>query len=115
MKKMITMKNEKGFTLIEMMIVMLIISVLLIITIPNIAKHTANINNKGCEAFVKMVQAQVQSYEMENKKLPTSVQDLVDAGYLRKDASGCPNGKTEVVIDAEGTVNAVTETPTTPE
>lgn len=27
-------KNEKGFTLVEMMIVMLVISVLLIVTIP---------------------------------------------------------------------------------
>jgi competence protein ComGC len=114
MKKLKTMKNEKGFTLIEMMIVMLIISVLLIITIPNIAKHTSNINNKGCEAFVKMVQAEVQSYEMEKKKLPTSVQDLVEAGYLRKEATGCPNGKTEVKIDAEGTVTAVSETQSTP-
>src|SRR4051794_8600360 len=85
------MKNEKGFTLIEMMIVMLIISVLLIITIPNITKHNANINDKGCQAFVKMVQAQVQAYQMEKKKLPTSVQDLVDAGYLKEDATGCPN------------------------
>lgn len=50
------MNNEKGFTLIEMMVVMLIISVILIITIPNIAKHNSNINTKGCEAYVKMVQ-----------------------------------------------------------
>ncbi len=48
-----TLKNEKGFTLIEMMIVMLVISVLLIVTIPNVAKHNSNINNKGCQAFVK--------------------------------------------------------------
>jgi competence protein ComGC len=82
---------------------MLIISVLLIITIPNITKHNANINNKGCEAFVKMVQAQVQSYEMEKKKMPTSIEELVEAGYLRKDAKGCPNGKA-VKIDSEGNV-----------
>ena len=31
------MKNEKGFTLVEMMIVMLVISVLLIVTIPNVS------------------------------------------------------------------------------
>ena len=101
------LKNEKGFTLIEMMIVMLIISVLLIITIPNITKHNANINDKGCQAFVKMVQAQVQAYQMEKKKLPTSVQDLVEAGYLKSDATGCPNGTTEIKIDSDGTVTAV--------
>jgi competence protein ComGC len=104
------MKNEKGFTLIEMMIVMLIISVLLIITIPNITKHSANINDKGCQAFVKMVQAQEQSFEMEKKRVPTSVDELVTEGYLREDAKGCPNGKTEVTIDSDGTVTAVAKT-----
>jgi competence protein ComGC len=98
-----SMKNEKGFTLIEMMIVMLIISVILIITIPNIAKHNSNINNKGCEAFVKMVEAQVQSFEMEKKRVPTGIDELVDEGYLHEDAKGCPNGK-QVSIDAEGNV-----------
>lgn len=97
------MKNEKGFTLIEMMIVMLIISVILIITIPNIAKHNSNINNKGCEAFVKMVEAQVQSFEMEKKRVPTGIDELVKEGYLREDAKGCPNGK-EIKIDSEGNV-----------
>lgn len=107
------MKNEKGFTLIEMMIVMLIISVLLIITIPNITKHNSNINNKGCEAFVKMVQAEVQAFEMEKKRVPTDVAELVQAGYLREEAKGCPNGK-EVEIDAEGTVTEVASAPSTP-
>lgn len=81
---------------------MLIISVLLIITIPNIAKHNANINSKGCEAFQKMVEAQVQSYKLENDKLPVSVDDLISAGYLK--TGTCPDGK-EVVISADGTVS----------
>ncbi|SDM16664.1 competence type IV pilus major pilin ComGC [Bacillus sp. OK048] len=100
------MKNEKGFTLVEMMIVMLVISVLLIITIPNVAKHNTNINNKGCEAYVKMVQAQVQSYMMEKNQVPTLAQLSTD-GYLNENATGCPNGTKVVSIDAEGKVTAV--------
>ncbi len=99
------MKNEKGFTLIEMMIVMLVISVLLIITIPNITKHNSNINNKGCEAFVKMVQSQVQSYEIEHNAYPASIDDLVTEKYLN--TTKCPDGKTTVSIDADGTVSKV--------
>ncbi|NRD80739.1 prepilin-type N-terminal cleavage/methylation domain-containing protein [Bacillus sp. BRMEA1] len=97
--------NERGFTLIEMMIVMLIISVLLIITIPNVTRHNTNINNKGCEAYVKMVQAQVQAYEMDVNKIPT-IDDLKTAGYIMKDSKGCPNGEA-IKIDADGTVTAV--------
>lgn len=43
--------SNKGFTLVEMMVVLLIISVLLLVTIPNIARHTATIDSKGCEAY----------------------------------------------------------------
>lgn len=100
------MKNEKGFTLIEMMIVLLVISVLLIITIPNIAKHNSSINTKGCEAFVKMVQAQVQAYELDKKQLPTTVQDLAKEGYLRTGETSCPDGR-DITIGADGEVKPV--------
>lgn len=100
------MKNEKGFTLIEMMIVLLIISVLLIITIPNIAKHNANINTKGCEAYVKMVEAQVQAYGMDVGSYPASIEILAEAGYLKGDESACPSS-TNIVIGTNGEVTKV--------
>jgi len=97
------MKNEKGFTLIEMMIVLLIISVLLIITIPNIAKHNASINNKGCEAYVKMVEAQVQAYKMDHNQYPANIEVLISEGYLKSDKTPCSEGTT-IVIGANGEV-----------
>jgi competence protein ComGC len=97
------MKNEKGFTLIEMMIVLLIISVLLIITIPNIGKYNANVNTKGCSAYVKMVEAQVQAYKMDNGTYPANTQTLVSEGYLRKNESACPD-TTNIIIGANGEV-----------
>jgi competence protein ComGC len=98
-----SMKNEKGFTLIEMMIVLMIISVLLIITIPNMTKHNGNINKKGCEAYVKMVQAQVHSYEMDKKKYPTNLQELVTEGYISSVKSTCGN-ETQIAILPTGEV-----------
>lgn len=94
--------NERAFTLIEMMIVLLVISVLLIITIPNITKHNSTINTKGCKAFVKMVEAQVQAYEMDHQKLPSSIQDLQTEKYLNTEQTTCPNGdKVEIGTDGE--------------
>ena len=49
MKKLIN-KNQKGFTLIEMMIVMVIISVLVILVIPNASDVLSKANNK-CNYF----------------------------------------------------------------
>ncbi|KML46070.1 competence type IV pilus major pilin ComGC [Cytobacillus firmus] len=99
------LNNNRGFTLIEMMIVLLVISVLLIITIPNVTKHNSKINSKGCDAFVKMVQAQVQAYEIDKKALPSNIQDLVDDDYLNENNTTCPNGNA-ITISADGKVES---------
>lgn len=83
--------NQKGFTLIEMLIVLLVISVLLIITIPNIVKQQGTIRDKGCDALVKMVQGQVQAYQIDHDKLPESLAVLIEDGYINSDK--CPNGQ----------------------
>lgn len=93
--------NERGFTLIEMMIVMLVISVLLIITVPSIVKNQESVNKKGCEAYIKMVEGQVQSYKLKENKTPTK-EELINEGYI-KDGGSCPGGK-GIVINADGSV-----------
>ncbi|MGV3464118.1 MAG: competence type IV pilus major pilin ComGC [Heyndrickxia sp.] len=99
-------KNQKAFTLIEMLVVLLIITILIFVAIPNITKHSRNINDKGCEAFVNMVQGQVEAYEMEKHSYPNSVSDLAGAGYLKEERTTCPNGNS-VKIDADGKVTEV--------
>ncbi|WP_369385686.1 competence type IV pilus major pilin ComGC [Mesobacillus boroniphilus] len=96
------MKNQKGFTLIEMMIVLLVITVLLIITVPNISSHSSNINTKGCEAYMKMVEAQVQAYKIDKKVIPTFA-ELHSVGYLKSADAACPDG-TPIEITTEGAV-----------
>lgn len=97
-------RNQLGFTLIEMMVVLLIISVLILIAIPNVTKHSATIDQKGCQAYVKMVQGQVEAYRMELNGVPT-VQNLVDAEYLNADQITCPDGST-LLIDSSGVVSS---------
>jgi competence protein ComGC len=103
------MKNEKGFTLIEMMIVLVVISILLIVTIPNITKHNSKINDTGCEALTKMVQAEVQSYYMEHKAYPESMAKLKEENYITEEQQKCTNGKeliiTNGVVSTSGTEN----------
>ncbi|MFJ7681681.1 competence type IV pilus major pilin ComGC [Peribacillus butanolivorans] len=96
--------NERGFTLIEMLIVLLVISILLIVTIPNITKHQSTIHSKGCEAFVKMAQAQVQAYEIDNGKLPASIDEMESQGYLKQ--KSCPNGD-GISLDNKGKVTVI--------
>ncbi len=95
--------NEDGFTLIEMMIVLLIISVLILIAIPNVTKHSQTIDKKGCKAYVQMVQGQVEAYKIDNNRVPT-VGELVADSYLTENPA-CPNGK-KITISDSGKVDA---------
>ncbi|MET4560514.1 competence type IV pilus major pilin ComGC [Lysinibacillus parviboronicapiens] len=95
-------KQQAGFTLIEMLIVLLIISVLILITIPNVTKHFATIDEKGCTAYISMVQGQVEAYRVDFMTYPT-LEELVTNGYLKENETTCPN-KSEIVITSDGEV-----------
>ncbi|MDN4525305.1 competence type IV pilus major pilin ComGC [Fictibacillus fluitans] len=82
--------NEDGFTLIEMMIVLLIISVLLMIALPSMAKNLGVAKDIGCKATIDLVQGQVGAYEAEKGETLNNLDDLVD-DYV--DTVKCPNGK----------------------
>lgn len=99
--------EEKGFTLIEMMIVLLIISVLILIAIPNVTKHSKSIDEKGCAAYVKMVEGQIEAFKMDEKQMPTSLADLTDKEYLPENPQ-CPDGR-QLSINANGKVEVAGE------
>ncbi|CAM3122831.1 competence type IV pilus major pilin ComGC [Filibacter tadaridae] len=96
------LKGEEAFTLIEMMIVLLIISVLILIAIPNVTKHSKSIDEKGCAAYLKMVQGEVEAYKMDEHSIPKSIEELSAKGYLPEGAQ-CPDG-TQLKIDVDGKV-----------
>ncbi|MBN8236615.1 prepilin-type N-terminal cleavage/methylation domain-containing protein [Halobacillus kuroshimensis] len=91
-------KNEKGFTLIEMLIVLLVISVLLIITIPNLSQNTENIRTKGCDALKVTVEAQMEAYQVENNAVPT-IEELKTAEYIK--TTECPDGTALTITNGE--------------
>jgi len=45
------LKNEKGFTLIEMLIVLVVISILVLLVIPNAMEILGTANDQGCDAL----------------------------------------------------------------
>ncbi|MFM0599988.1 competence type IV pilus major pilin ComGC [Streptococcus suis] len=80
MKKLIEMK-VKGFTLVEMLVVLGIISLLLLLFVPNLSQQKDAIQKKGDAAVVKVVESQMELYELEHDKEAT-VADLQQAGYI---------------------------------
>lgn len=87
--------DERAFTLIEMMIVLMIISVLL-----HMSKNNTIAQEKSCEATIELLQAQVGAYQIEHNSLPSSLATLVDEGYIQK--IECPGGETlQLTVDGK--------------
>ncbi|WP_221565535.1 competence type IV pilus major pilin ComGC [Alkalihalobacillus sp. TS-13] len=91
--------NENGFTLIEMLIVILIISILLLIAVPNMAKNNDVVKDKSCAATVQLVQSQVAAYQVEHDELPTELGELDE--YIDSDEIKCPGDSEVLNYDSE--------------
>ncbi|GAA3636681.1 competence type IV pilus major pilin ComGC [Lactobacillus hamsteri] len=77
-------KKQKGFTLIEMVVVIAIVVMLTLIIAPNLVGQKKNAEKKTSEAFRTTLQTQVELYENEHGKLPRSLNDL-RGKYLSED------------------------------
>ncbi|KGX90878.1 competence protein ComG [Pontibacillus halophilus JSM 076056 = DSM 19796] len=95
--------KKNGFTLIEMLIVLMIISTLLLITIPSITSNNKSVEGQSCKAMIKLTEAQVQAYKMEHDGTLPTLSNLVEGDYIEQDT--CPGGE-QLVIGADGTVKA---------
>lgn len=89
-------RGKKGFTLIEIMIVVLIIGILLAIAVPNFIKARETSRAKACISNLKQIDAAKEQWAMDNKKttgdVPTWPTDLVgSANYIKKEPA-CPSG-----------------------
>ena len=96
--------NKKGFTILEMIIVLSIIALLFLLTLPNIRQKQEIIQSKGCEALVEVVNAQALLFEIEMLQPPQSMNDLISGGYLKESQRRCPNGDKIEIFDGEAHV-----------
>ena len=90
MKKLNTLKVQ-AFTLVEMLIVLLVISVLLLLFVPNLTKQKDAVSDTGTAAVVKVVESQAELYELKNTNEKASLSKLVSAGNIsqKHELLGC--------------------------
>ena len=75
--------TESGFTLIELMVVMLIIGVLMLIAVPSYTGMIKAARESVLKEDLHVIRNAIDSYTMDKQKAPQSLQDLVEAGYLK--------------------------------
>ncbi|MFC3039054.1 competence type IV pilus major pilin ComGC [Virgibacillus xinjiangensis] len=102
------LKSNKGFTLIEMLIVLTIISVLIILIVPNLSTRSESVHDTGCEALVSVVESQVALYHLENGDYPETLAALAADDYITEDQTTCSNGQDLNYTNTDGSVSVPT-------
>jgi len=74
----------RGFTLIEMMIVMLIISILLGIAVVAYDKTVKRARETVLRQDLQAMRQAIDNYTLDKQQAPQSLEDLVEAHYLRE-------------------------------
>lgn len=101
-------RAERGFTLVEIMIVVLIIGILLAIAVPNFVRARESSRAKACVSNLKQIDAAKQQWAMDNNKGPTETpewRDIVGPDrYIKGNpdtfpTSTCPSGGTYTMND----------------
>ena len=99
-------KNRKslraGFTLVEIMIVVLIIGILLAIAVPNFVRARESSRAKACVANLKQIDSGKEQYAMDNKlatgaSVTNGLADLVGSTSYIKSTPSCPSNGTYTV------------------
>ena len=76
-------RGESGFTLVELMIVMLIIGVLAAIAIPSYMSSIKNAREAVLKEDLHVLRQAIDAYTNDKEKAPQSLDDLVSSGYLK--------------------------------
>ncbi len=78
------MRSRRGFTLIEILIVMTIVSIIVSIAVPLYQKSILRAKESVLKNNLFTLRTVIDEYTFDKKKAPQSLDDLVTEGYLRQ-------------------------------
>ncbi|NLM72994.1 MAG: prepilin-type N-terminal cleavage/methylation domain-containing protein [Clostridiaceae bacterium] len=93
------LRSNKGFTLVELLIVVVIIGILVAIAIPVYSEITRSAKERACESNVRIIKSAILQYQVaENGDEPDDIEDL--APYIEDFKSlKCPVEGTDYTLD----------------
>jgi general secretion pathway protein G len=76
-------RTQSGFTLMELMIVMVIIGLLAAIAVPMYMQSVRHAREAVLKEDLRTLRSAIDSYTVDKQKAPQTLEDLVQSGYIK--------------------------------
>ena len=105
-----TRSGKRGFTLIELMIVMAIISILVAVAVPLYQRSVVRAKEAVLRQNLFSIRTVLDEYTYDKAKAPQALQDLVSEGYLRQIPMDPITGEADWNTIQEDAITSVNQT-----
>ena len=103
--------GKRGFSLIELMIVLTIISIIVSIAVPIYQKSIIRAKESVLRNNLFTIRTLIDEFTYDKQKAPQSLRDLVESGYLRQVPLDPMTGSSETWrIEMEDSMSSVNQT-----
>ena len=99
--------RSRGFTLIEMLIVISLVMILVAIAVPNYQRSIMRAKESVLKQDLFSLRNVIDQYKLDKQKAPQTLEDLVSAGYFKKIPVDPFTNQADWVIEQEDADNAV--------
>lgn len=82
--------SRRGFTLIEILVVIAVISILAALVAPNVFRHVGTAKDAAARSQIEMLGAALDAYRLDNGRYPTTEQGL-EALWVQPEIEPRPN------------------------
>jgi len=94
-------EREAGFTLLELLIVMIIIATLAAMAIPAYTRNVLAAKEAVLREDLQVMRTAIGSYTVDKQKAPQTLEDLVTSGYLKAIPKDPITGRTDTWITGQ--------------
>jgi general secretion pathway protein G len=99
--------RSRGFTLLELMIVISVMMILMAVAVPLYQQHVIQAREAVLKQNLYQLDSLIEQYRLDKGQSPQSLDDLVTAGYLPKLPVDPMTAKADWTTDPEDPTNAV--------
>ncbi|MGA2233932.1 MAG: type II secretion system protein [Terriglobales bacterium] len=102
--------RNRGFTLIEMVVVISMVLILLAIALPMYNQSIIRARETTLKQNLATLNKVIDQYTLDKQKAPQSLQDLVSAGYLKAVPYDITGSRDTWVLEQEDSLKSIDQT-----